>query len=87
VSKLLPLLRSAVLNGSAEGLSCARACPLLLTRGFADDAQLLKTPLYDFHVEHGGTHPVQVLIMTALIRTDERHGHHRDVQGSCKAHL
>ena len=25
-----------------------------LRRGFADDASLLKTPLYDFHVAHGG---------------------------------
>ena len=25
-----------------------------LTRGFADDASLKKTPLYDFHVENGG---------------------------------
>ena len=25
-----------------------------LRRGFADDASLLKTPLYDYHVENGG---------------------------------
>jgi len=30
------------------------ACQLLGVRAFADEANLLKTPLYDFHVEHGG---------------------------------
>lgn len=25
-----------------------------IRRGYADDANLLKTPLYDFHVAHGG---------------------------------
>ena len=30
------------------------AAAAALRRGFADDASLLKTPLYDFHVAHGG---------------------------------
>ena len=29
-------------------------------RCFASDADLKKTPLYDFHVEHGGTTPPPV---------------------------
>ena len=34
--------------------SNASASLLISSRGFADDANLKKTPLYDFHVEHGG---------------------------------
>ncbi|KAL6781479.1 GCST1 [Auxenochlorella protothecoides x Auxenochlorella symbiontica] len=46
------LLRCA----SAAGVGTKAAVPCLATstRLFADDASLKKTPLYDFHVEHGG---------------------------------
>ncbi len=54
VLKLLPQLRSSLHRGSFA--STTQAVPqLFLTRGFADDASLKKTPLYDFHVENGGT--------------------------------
>lgn len=33
-----------------HGLPCAQ----IAVRRFASDADLKKTPLYDFHVEHGG---------------------------------
>lgn len=47
---------------------------LLTRRGFADDASLLKTPLYDFHVNNGGAsgrrrQPVPAGVPAAL-----RHG-------------
>lgn len=48
------LLRCA----SAAGVGTKPAVPCLATstRLFADDASLKKTPLYDFHVEHGGAY-------------------------------
>ena len=52
--QLLPRLTSSLQNGGGAGLSNARSCQLIVSRGFADESQLLKTPLYDFHVEHGG---------------------------------
>lgn len=56
VLKLLPQLRSSLHRGSFA--STTQAVPqLFLTRGFADDASLKKTPLYDFHVQNGGTYP------------------------------
>ncbi len=34
-------------------------------RGFADEANLQKTPLYDFHVEHGGAfNPYKAILKT-----------------------
>ena len=50
----LPRLTSSLQNGGGVSLSNARSCQLIVSRGFADDSDLLKTPLYDFHVEHGG---------------------------------
>ncbi len=53
ILKLLPQLRTSLHRGSFA--STTQAVPqLFLTRGFADDASLKKTPLYDFHVENGG---------------------------------
>lgn len=53
----LSLLRTAVRSIADESLSAktttAAGC-LAIRRGFADDANLLKTPLYDFHIAHGG---------------------------------
>ena len=49
VLKLLPRL-------SAAQASATRG-PALQLRGFADDANLKKTELYDFHVAHGGERP------------------------------
>jgi len=57
----LTLVRSALRTGPVE-VSClnttttttAAAASVAFRRGFADDANLLKTPLYDFHIEHGG---------------------------------
>lgn len=43
----------------AQGIAAScrqptQAAVVIATRGFADDANLKKTVLYDFHVEHGG---------------------------------
>lgn len=57
------LLRNALRSGEASASSARNTTTPSLTgvpivnvavRTFADDANLLKTPLYDFHVEHGG---------------------------------
>ena len=53
----LTLLRTALRSGAGEASGAnttTAAASFALRRGFADDASLLKTPLYDFHVEHGG---------------------------------
>ena len=57
----LQLLRSLGAPAAAEpawvqASNAALRAPttLLARRGYADDADLKKTPLYDFHVEHGG---------------------------------
>lgn len=39
---------------AASTLKANKTVPLVAIRGFADDANLNKTPLYDFHVQHGG---------------------------------
>ena len=57
------LLRNALRSGEASASSARNTTTPSLTcvpivnvpvRTFADDATLLRTPLYDFHVEHGG---------------------------------
>ena len=49
------LARGAVeAPGAAKVSNSCAAAALLARRGFADDASLLKTPLYDFHVANGG---------------------------------
>lgn len=53
VLRLLPQLRSR-LHGGSVARNTAAISQLFQTRGFADDASLMKTPLYDFHVENGG---------------------------------
>lgn len=52
------LLRTSLRAGEAGGSvnTTTAATSLAIRRGYADDANLLKTPLYDFHVEHGGNH-------------------------------
>lgn len=53
-------LVTVLARGAAEATAAAKvsnscaAAGLLARRGFADDAALLKTPLYDFHVANGG---------------------------------
>ena len=46
----------------AQGIAAScqqptKAAVFIASRGFADDANLKKTVLYDFHVAHGGAHP------------------------------
>ncbi|GAB4815542.1 hypothetical protein N2152v2_002588 [Parachlorella kessleri] len=54
VSLLRGALRAAGSSTSPK-FSNAGAASLVITRGFAEDVgELKKTPLYDFHVEHGG---------------------------------
>lgn len=36
-----------------------------LVRGFADQADLKKTPLYDFHVEQGGDSKFHIIAFTS----------------------
>jgi hypothetical protein len=58
VSKLLPqLLRSHAAASSPAVQQIG--FKLHLVRGFADDANLKRTALYDFHVAHGGKQPEQ----------------------------
>jgi hypothetical protein len=55
--KLLPRLASAgaVAGGDLAAASgSGRALGAVAARSFASDADLLKTPLYDLHVEQGG---------------------------------
>ena len=55
--QLLPRLSGLASAGSSGARVAPVACQLLNARSFADEASLLKTPLYDFHVEHGGACP------------------------------
>lgn len=53
--KMVPTTASAGVTtvGTPNGTS---AVGILLRRGYADDANLLKTPLYEYHVQNGGRH-------------------------------
>ena len=51
--RLLAPLRAGLRSTGCAGHPAAPWCALS-SRGFASDADLKKTPLYDFHVEHGG---------------------------------
>lgn len=53
----LTLVRSALRASESAGAanSTTAAASFAIRRGFADDANLMKTTLYDFHVENGGT--------------------------------
>ena len=57
----LTLLRSALRAGSTEAASLntttSAAASVVIRRGYADDANLMKTPLFDLHVAHGGASP------------------------------
>ena len=53
VVRLLAPLRAGLRSTGSAGHSAAPWCALS-SRAFASDADLKKTPLYDFHVEHGG---------------------------------
>lgn len=51
------LLRGALRAAGSTAPSGAHAAPaasLVLTRGFADDADLKRTPLYEYHLSQGG---------------------------------
>lgn len=48
------VLRALARGSTAEASNTSAAAGVLLRRSFADDASLLKTPLYDYHVAHGG---------------------------------
>ncbi|KAK9816539.1 hypothetical protein WJX72_001715 [[Myrmecia] bisecta] len=41
-------------TASSQSSAATSFCRALAVRGFADDATLLKTPLNDFHIAHGG---------------------------------
>ena len=45
--------RTAMLSSRAAS-SALRGCRLMGVRGFASEGDLLKTPLYDLHLELGG---------------------------------
>lgn len=49
-------LRAAAVETSPK-LSNSGSASVLISRGFADDASLMKTELYDYHVAHGGEAP------------------------------
>ena len=51
------LTRGAKLAAGFRG-QCQASTPVAFARLFASDADLKKTPLYDFHVENGGTQDV-----------------------------
>ena len=53
VVRLLAPLRAGLRSTGSAGHSAAPWCALS-SRAFASNADLKKTPLYDFHVEHGG---------------------------------
>lgn len=55
LARLVPSLCGAVapVNNSLSLSVRSHVLPTC-TRGFSEQAELLKTPLYDFHVEHGG---------------------------------
>ena len=50
------VLRALARGSTAEASNTSAAAGLLLRRSFADDASLLRTPLYDYHVANGGRH-------------------------------
>ncbi|CAL5224777.1 g7519 [Coccomyxa viridis] len=52
VLRLLAPVRAGLRSRKVAGQPAAWCAPT--SRGFASDADLKKTPLYDFHVEHGG---------------------------------
>jgi len=54
LAQVLPRLSGTGCIGAHGARVAPVACQLLGVRAFADEANLLKTPLYDFHVEHGG---------------------------------
>ena len=64
--QLLPRLSGLASAGSSGARVAPVACQLLNARSFADEASLLKTPLYDFHVEHGGACPQPGCILSML---------------------
>ena len=59
VLRLLAPVRAGLRSRKVAGQPAAWCAPT--SRGFASDADLKKTPLYDFHVEHGGKSPCKVL--------------------------
>ena len=66
VSLLWGALRAAG-SSTAPKFSNTGAASLVITRGFAEDAgELKKTPLYDFHVEHGGENWFGYLVSTGM---------------------
>ena len=54
ITLLRSLTSAATGQAGAKASNVGGAAGVLLRRGFADDASLMKTPLYDFHVAHGG---------------------------------
>jgi hypothetical protein len=56
------LVRSALRSGIIDLPKFSNTGSLsLIARGFASDASLKKTALYDFHVEHGGKSPMRLI--------------------------
>ena len=64
------LTRGAKLAAGFRG-QCQASTPVAFARLFASDADLKKTPLYDFHVENGGTQ----IFVEAMGRAPQA-GHH-----------
>ena len=72
------LVRSALRASEATSASnsTTAAASFAIRRGYADDANLLKTPLYDFHVENGGmslAHPNAFAFINFLTNFTPRH--------------
>ena len=71
--QLLPRLSGLASAGSSGARVAPVACQLLNARSFADEASLLKTPLYDFHVEHGGACPTTAVSLLCCISLNGLH--------------
>ena len=61
-----------ILSGAPTiSVAFREAAPSLsLARHYADEHNLLKTPLHDFHVEQGGAHLQRFKMLCTSLRTD-----------------
>ena len=69
VLRLLAPVRAGLRSRKSAGQPAGSWCALT-SRGFASDADLQKTPLYDFHVEHGGKHAFTVRRQLTPVQCD-----------------
>ena len=64
VARLGRALELPGVNTTTTSSSAQVAAPFAISaRSFANDADLLKTPLYDFHVENGGGFSIVYLLL------------------------